>query len=75
MNAKEKDCNCQNCKHYNHMEECCWSARDMFFTEDQHVCICWEEAEPDLTEEERYDGGVMSNFDNEEKKREQEEVW
>jgi len=55
---------CQTCKRYNHKEECCWLARDMFFAEDEHCCIYWEE-EVELTEEERYDGGVMSNFDNE----------
>ena len=65
MNAKENDCYCVDCKHYNPKEECCWLARDMFFNEDEHGCIYWEEAEPELTEEERYDGGCMSNFDNE----------
>ena len=33
--------------------------------EERYEVYCAEDAEPDLTEEERYDGGVMSNFDNE----------
>ena len=33
---------------------------------EEDTCDDWtDDDEPDLTEEERYDGGVMSNFDNE----------
>ena len=42
MSIKE-DYICGNCKHFDHKEECCWSARDIFFTEDEHCCIYWEE--------------------------------
>jgi len=46
---------CQTCKHYDHKEEICWSGRDIFFTENEHCCICWEEDEPVLTEQEQAD--------------------
>jgi len=53
MNAtKENDCWCVTCKHYNFKEESCWLARDMFFNEDEHCCIYWEE-EVELTDEEK----------------------
>lgn len=53
MSVKEKDYYCVDCKHYNHEEDNCWLARDMFFTADEHCCICWEEEEDELTEEEK----------------------
>ena len=52
MSIKENYYTCRTCKHYNHKEDCCWSARDMFFNEDEHCCIYWEE-EVELTDEEK----------------------
>ena len=49
------DYTCETCKHYNHKEDCCWLARDMFFAEDEHCCIYWEEEEIELTDEEKAD--------------------
>ena len=54
----------------------CGTKLDFVPTEDGGFCSIecedsyfetggFSEAEPDLTEDERYDGGVMSNFDNE----------
>ena len=55
MNAKEKYV-CGTCKHGGYCDE----------FEDGNTCASWTDPdEPDLTEEERYDGGIMSNFDNE----------
>ena len=39
------------------------------------IYIDYNEKDEYMSSDELYDGGVMSNFDNEEKKREQEEVW
>ena len=53
MSVKENDYTCGTCKHYNHKEDCCWLARDMFFVEDEHCCIYWEEDKDELTEDEK----------------------
>ena len=61
MNAKENDYICGTCKYYDY---CRMSMKIRPSKYD--TCDDWTDpAEPDLTEEERYDGGVMSNFDNE----------
>ncbi len=55
MNAKEKY-TCETCKHGAYCAN----------SEPIEPGDCWADPdEDDLTEEERYDGGVMSNFDNE----------
>ena len=64
MNAKEKYI-CGTCKHWDCDEDYCMASgnHEMY---EQDSCDCWTDpAEPDQTEQERYDGGVMSNFDNE----------
>ena len=53
MLVKENDYTCGTCEHYNHKEDCCWLARDMFFAEDEHCCIYWEEDKDELTEQEK----------------------
>ena len=53
VKVKENDYTCGTCKHYNHKEDNCWLARDMFFTAVEHCCIYWEEEEVELTEDEK----------------------
>ena len=72
MNAKEKYV-CGTCKHYVYCYDGnYWTPEDNYcnvtgeLKDEQNTCEYWTDlAEPDLTEEERYDGGCMSNFDNE----------
>ena len=64
MSAKEKYV-CGTCKHYDCVNLYCELMGEYGYEEDD-ACLSWTDpAEPDLTEEERYDGGCMSNFDNE----------
>ena len=62
MNAKEKYV-CRKCVWWGTSE--CWDAD----AGANDTCDDWTDPEDieiyDLTEEERYDGGCMSNFDNE----------
>jgi len=62
MNAKEKYV-CGTCKYY---EDCLSASAPIDKIKETDTCDDWTDpAEPDLTEGERYDGGVMSNFDHE----------
>ena len=65
MNAtKENDYTCGTCKYWNGNYAYCWKNEDYYNVDE--TCDGWiDDNEPDLTEEERYDGGCMSNFDNE----------
>jgi hypothetical protein len=64
MNAKEKYV-CGTCK-YNYTKDCFVYQHRGVWLNDYATCGGWTDpAESELTEEERYDGGVMSNFDNE----------
>ena len=52
-NLKENDYTCGSCKYFG-------------LCDTNEVCGEWTDPdEPELTEDERYDGGVISNFDNE----------
>ncbi len=68
MNAKEKYI-CGTCKYKNTID--CFEYQNNgvfsgYLVNSHPTCDGWTDtAEPELTEEERYDGGVMSNFDNE----------
>ena len=68
MSVKENDYTCGTCKHYCY----CYDSDDNHcvitgeFCDEGDTCDDWtDDNEPDLTEDDRYDGGVMSNFDNE----------
>jgi len=64
MKVKENVYTCGTCMYWNRHYMYCWKNEDYY--NEQDTCDDWTDpAEPDLTEEERYDGGVMSNFDNE----------
>jgi len=56
IEVEENDYTCGTCKH------CAYCAN----SEPIGTCADWTDPDKDdLTEDERYDGGVMSNFDNE----------
>jgi len=59
------DCICGNCKHYD--SDCTYCAlMGEYGVREDDTCDDWtDDDEPEPTEDERYDGGVMSNFDNE----------
>ena len=70
MKVKENVYTCGTCKHYvlygffDVERYCCGIIGQP--VSKQHTCDGWTDPdEVELTEEERYDGGVMSNFDNE----------
>jgi len=60
MSFKENDYTCGTCKYCGYCDK-----QDELDIYDLNVCDDWEEDKDELTEDERYDGGVMSNFDNE----------
>ena len=64
MSVKENDYTCGTCKHYDRDNDYCMASGNHEIYEED-TCEYWEEDKDELTDDERYDGGVMSNFDNE----------
>ena len=67
VNAKENDYTCKTCKYWD--DDGCFCMHNGMNAWSEDTCDDWTDPDDikiyDLTEEESYDGGVMSNFDNE----------
>ena len=65
VKEKENDQTCGTCNYY-HTKDCPFYIYNGYWLPDSAICSDWSDPdEADLTDDEKYDGGVMSNFDNE----------